>query len=191
MSEDDSPAKRAILQAALKRFGERGLAETSIRAIAEESGYSNPALYKHFAGKDELALYLFEKCHAWVWTAMSAALERGDGFAEKLDSYVGAWLELLDKEPQVLAFLSDSARVLWPRAHAAIRQKTMIGLARSLVDEAPEIGRPGRSVDPDIAAASIQGTLAELGRMVQVGVVRGPAIRWRGKLVTLFRQLAE
>jgi hypothetical protein len=67
----------------------------------------------------------------------------------------------------------------------------MIGLARSLVDEAPEIGRPGRSVDPDIAAASIQGTLAELGRMVQVGVVRGPAIRWRGKLVTLFRQLAE
>lgn len=191
VEEGDSAAKRAILRAALEQFSERGLAATSIRAIAVESGYTNPALYKHFAGKEELALYLFEKCHAWVWRTCSAALESGNGFAEKLNAYVGAWLELLDKEPQVLAFLSDSARVLWPRANASIRRKTMIGLARSLVAEAPGIGRGRGGIDPDIAAASIQGTLAELGRMIQVGVVPGPAIRWRGELVTLFRQFAE
>ena len=66
--EEDPPAKRAILRAAMKLFSERGLAATSIRDIAAESGYTNPALYKHFAGKDDLAQQLFEACHRRVWT---------------------------------------------------------------------------------------------------------------------------
>jgi AcrR family transcriptional regulator len=190
IAEDDPPAKREILRAALKLFGERGLAATSIRDIADESGYTNPALYKHFAGKDELALHLFEQCHAWVWRRGSAALAGAEGFEQKLEAYVATWLGLLDDEPEVLAFLSDSARVLWPRASAAIRRKTMIGLARALVAEAPGVAGPQGVVDRDVAAASIEGTLAELGRMIQVGVVPGPARRWQGRLVTLFRQLA-
>src|SRR5438034_7729582 len=63
ISENDPPAKREILRAAMKLFSERGLAATSIRDIAQESGFTNPALYKHFVGKEELALHLFETCH--------------------------------------------------------------------------------------------------------------------------------
>lgn len=188
LSDDDPPAKREILRAALKLFSARGLASTGIRDIAQESGYTNPALYKHFESKDALALQLFETCHTHAWTRCADALASGDGFEEKLDAYVGAWLELLDEEPEALAFLADSARVLWPRAGASVRRRTMIGLARSLVAEAPGVG--GRSgVDADVAAASIQGTLAELGRMIEVGVVAGPASRWRARLVTMFRRL--
>ena len=186
---DDSPAKREILRAALTLFSERGLAATSVRDIADASGYTNPALYKHFESKDELALYLFETCHTRVWTRCSAALSEGTRFEDKLEAYVAAWLEMLDTEPEVLAFLADSARVLWPRAGATLRRRTMIGLARTLVKEAPRVRATSGAVDPDIAAASLQGTLAELGRMIQVGVVQGPARRWQGRLVTLFRQL--
>jgi AcrR family transcriptional regulator len=188
-TEDDPPAKREILRAALELFSERGLAGTSIRDIAAKSGFTNPALYKHFAGKDEVALYLFEQCHMWVWTRCAAALASAEGFEAKLEAYVGAWLELLDEAPHVLAFLADSARVLWPRASATVRRKTMIGLARTLAGEAPGVDGSRTAVDRDVAAASIQGTLAELGRMIQVGVVRGPARRWQAKVVTLFRQL--
>lgn len=187
--EDDPPAKREILRAALKLFSERGLAATSIRDIADESGYTNPALYKHFASKEELALHLFETCHARVFTSCAAALSAGKGFDEKLDAYVGRWLDLLDEYPEVLAFLSDSARVLWPKSKPALRRKTMIGLARSLVLEAPRVRAASGGVDPDAAAASMQGTLAELGRMIQVGVVPGPARRWHARIVALFRQL--
>src|SRR5215207_174696 len=138
---DDPPAKREILRAGLKLFSERGLAATSIRDIAEESGYTNPALYKHFAGKDELALHLFETCHERVWTRGNAALASATGFDGKLDAYVRCWLALLDEEPEVIAFLSDSARVLWPKAKPALRRRTMIGLARSLVGEAKGVRR--------------------------------------------------
>jgi hypothetical protein len=64
----------------------------------------------------------------------------------------------------------------------------MIGLARSLVLQAPR-RRGGAAVNADVAAASLQGTLAELTRMLHVGVVDGPAVRWKGALVTLFRRL--
>jgi AcrR family transcriptional regulator len=187
--EDDPPAKREILRAALTLFSERGLAATSIRDIAEESGYTNPALYKHFAGKDELALYLFELCHARVWTACEAALSGADSFDAKLEAYVERWLQFLDEEPEVIAFLSDSARVLWPRAKRTVRRRTMIGLARSLVLGSPRVRSGSGGIDPDVAAASVEGTLAELGRMIQVDVIPGPARRWRGKVVALLRRL--
>lgn len=189
VKEDDPPAKREILRAALKLFSERGLASTSIRDIADESGYTNPALYKHFESKDELALYLFETCHARVWTRCAAALSGGSRFEDKLEAYIAAWIELLDTEPEVLAFLADSARVLWPRASASVRRKTMIGLARKLVEAAPRVRASRGGIDADVAAASMQGTLSELGRMIQIGVVPGPARRWHDRLVALFRQL--
>jgi TetR/AcrR family transcriptional regulator, repressor of fatR-cypB operon len=62
LSPEDSPAKQAILIAALQLFVRDGLRETSIRAIALEAGYSNPALFKHFDSKEALTLYLFERC---------------------------------------------------------------------------------------------------------------------------------
>jgi AcrR family transcriptional regulator len=184
--EDDPRAKREILRAAMKLFSERGLAATSIRDIAEESGFTNPALYKHFAGKEELALYLFETCHGRVWTSCAAALASAKDFPGKLDAYVGRWLALWDDHPEVLAFLADSARVLWPKSHASVRRQTMIGLARSLVAEAPRSRRGASAVDPNLAAACLQGTLAELARMIHVGVVEGPAKRWKSGLVAQF-----
>lgn len=187
--EDDPPAKRQILRAAMKLFSERGFAATSIRDIAQESGYTNPALYKHFGSKEELALHLFETCHRRMWASCNAAVVSAKGFDEKLEHYIGRWLELVDEDPEVVAFLSDSARVLWPKASPTVRRQTMIGLARSLMLNAPQRRRGASAVNPDVAAASLQGTLAELTRMLQVGVVDGPAVRWKGELVTFFRRL--
>ena len=67
-----------------------------------------------------------------------------------------------------------------------MRKQTMISLARSLVASAPQKTRGVSAVNPNLAAASLQGTLAELVRMIQVGVVEGPAKRWKAELVALF-----
>src|SRR3954452_8331822 len=131
--ENDPPAKREILRAAMKLFSEHGLAATSIRDIAEESGYTNPALYKHFSGKEELALYLFETCHRRLWSKCHAAITAAKTFDAKLEGYIGQVLELVDEHPEAMAFLSDSARVLWPNSRSTVRQQTMNGLARSVI----------------------------------------------------------
>src|SRR4029077_2356068 len=104
--EEDPPAKRQILRAAMKLFSERGLDGTSIRDIAEESGYTNPALYKHFAGKEELAVHLFETCHRRLWSKCNAAIVAADSFDDKLEGYIGQVLALVDEYPEAMAFLS-------------------------------------------------------------------------------------
>ena len=62
----DPPSKQELLKAALKLFARDGVRESSIRAVAEEAGFTNPVLFKYFEGKDALALYLFER--SWVKT---------------------------------------------------------------------------------------------------------------------------
>ena len=189
--ENDPPAKKEILRAAMKLFSAHGLAGTSIRDIARESGYTNPALYKHFVSKEELAVHLFETCHRRLWSRCHAAIEAAKGFDAKLDGYIGRILELVDEHPEAMAFLSDSARVLWPKAGPIVRRHTMIGLARELMSLAPKSRRGGRAVNLDLAAASLQGTLAELARMLQLGVVPGPAMRWKTDLVALFGKASD
>jgi len=187
--ESDPPAKREILRAAMKLFSEHGLAATTIRDIAKQSGYTNPALYKHFDGKEELALYLFETSHRRLWTRCQAAIASATDFDGKLENYIGEVLSLVDEYPQAMAFLSENARVLWPKAGPAVRRQTMIALARSLLSGTPRAGK-GSAIHPDVAAASLQGTLAELARMIQVGAVPGPAISWKPELVKMFRRIA-
>src|SRR6185295_12048258 len=172
--EEDPPAKRQILRAAMKLFSERGFAATSIRDIARESGYTNPALYKHFASKEQLALQLFETCHQRLWPKCQVAITAGAIFDDKLDGYIGQVLELVDEHPDAMAFLSENARVLWPKSGAAVRRRTMIGLARSLMDAAPRSSPVGRRLLVDVAAASLQGTVAVLTRMLQRGVIDAP-----------------
>ena len=187
--DTDPPAKREILRAAMKLFSERGLAATTIREIAKESGYTNPALYKHFVSKEELALYLFETSHRRLWSRCHAAIDRSADFDGKLEHYIHEILSLVDEQPEAMAFLSENARVLWPKAGPSVRRHTMIALARSLMSAAPRAARRS-AIHPDIAAASLQGTLAELARMIQVGAAAGPAMRWKAELVKLFRQVA-
>ena len=130
-------------------------------------------MYKHFAGKEELALYLFETCHRRLWTKCHTAIVAAKTFEAKLEGYVGKVLELVDEDPEAMAFLSDSARPV----------------AKSRTDgPAENHDRPGpiaheRSPRP-------QGTLAEIARMIQVGAVPGPAVRWKTELVALFRRVA-
>ena len=187
--DTDPPAKREILRAAMKLFGEQGLAATTVRDIAKESGYTNPALYKHFVSKEELALYLFETSHRRLWSRCRAAIESATGFDAKLEHYIDEVLTLIDEHPEAMMFLSENARVLWPKSGPAVRRQTMIALARSLMSTAPR-GAKGSAVHPDIAAAGLQGTLAELARMIQVGAVRGPARSWKAELMKLFRKSA-
>lgn len=187
--DSDPPAKREILRAALQLFSERGLEATSIRDIARRSGYTNPALYKHFRSKDELALHLFESCHQHVWSSCNAVIAAADGFDKKLEAYIARWLEFVDGEREVMAFLSDSARVLWPKSSAIVRRRTMIGLAQALFASGSRKRR--RKAEADLLAASLEGTLAELARMIQVGVVAGPARRWRTALAEFFRKAAR
>ena len=72
--DEGSPATRdRVERAALALFVARGYTATSLREIAQSVGVSVPALYYHFASKDELLRSVTEPL-----------LRAGDGFIEHL-----------------------------------------------------------------------------------------------------------
>src|SRR5438309_8852016 len=95
----DPPSKQELLKAALKLFARDGVRESSIRAVAAEAGFSNPALFKYFDGKEALALHLFERCYLQMVRAAMGALGGGGNFRERLGRLIARVLELLDESP--------------------------------------------------------------------------------------------
>lgn len=64
--------RERIERAALKHFVEQGIAETSIRNIADTARISLGAMYNHYASKEELAWQLFIN----GWNEIGAELRR-------------------------------------------------------------------------------------------------------------------
>jgi len=68
--------RQEVKEAALRQLAEGGAGALSINAIAKELGVSGPALYRYFAGRDELLTELILDAYADLTGAVSAAPRR-------------------------------------------------------------------------------------------------------------------
>src|SRR6476646_3528598 len=107
VSEDDAPAKRRILVTALALFVRDGLCETSVRDIAKVSGFTNPALFKHFRSKDELARYLFERCYLELAELVAQAVASETRFDRKLRAVIDNYMAALDRDSDSILYVHD------------------------------------------------------------------------------------
>lgn len=64
---------RQILDTAAELFHERGFHGVSVDELGSRAGLSGPALYRHFAGKNEILAALFNQAMDELLTAASAA----------------------------------------------------------------------------------------------------------------------
>ena len=55
LNQKPDTKRPVIVRAATSLFAERGIDGTSMRDIAEAAGVREAAIYRHFAGKDDLA----------------------------------------------------------------------------------------------------------------------------------------
>ncbi len=165
----DSPSKREILGHALSLFVRDGLRETSIRAIADASGYTNPALYKFFDSKDALALHLFERCYTFVYerlTAATAVMQTVPSFANRLRSLIAAWVDLTHEALEAVLYVNETLREFWPRVSATTRGKSLLSYLEQLVSQGQREGLVEASLDRSLAVATLVGTLGQLSRQV-------------------------
>lgn len=56
MTQTVEHTRERLLQAALRRFSERGFAGTTVKQIAADVGLRAPAIYNHYASKEELLI---------------------------------------------------------------------------------------------------------------------------------------
>jgi AcrR family transcriptional regulator len=181
----DPPSKQELLKAALKLFARDGVRESSIRAVAEEAGFTNPVLFKYFDGKDALALHLFERCYLRLVREVKGALAEGDTFRGRLGRLIARVLALLDEAPEAVLFVNEELRRYWPRLSPATRRQSLIALTRRFFEEG---GVPEGS-DPSLLVAAFWGFLGQFARMYVFGEWKGPAAAAAPRLEALVVKL--
>src|SRR5262245_8895514 len=88
-ADKTAETRERIERAALKHFVEQGIAEPSIRDIADEARISLGAMYNHFKSKEELAWQLFIN----GWNEFGEALSRCEAAQPDLPSKLRAMID--------------------------------------------------------------------------------------------------
>jgi AcrR family transcriptional regulator len=92
-ARDSGSTRERILDVALDLFTDQGFDGTSMREIAEQLQISKPAIYHHFASKEEILMALHMRLHEFG----TAALARLAGKAVTLELWGSLINELLDQ----------------------------------------------------------------------------------------------
>ncbi|TNE36719.1 MAG: TetR/AcrR family transcriptional regulator [Alphaproteobacteria bacterium] len=185
INANDPPAKQRILAEGLRLFARQGLSETSIRDIAAATGYSNPALYKHFPSKQALAQYLFALCYREQFARLSAALKDAKAFEPSLHAYLYTLARLYDEAPEATIYLANYLPDFWPQMPASMKKRTVITLTREMLRKGRREGVVSRDHPTELQIALITGTVTQLTRQLFLGATEGPATKLVPNLVRL------
>ena len=175
VSSDDPPAKQKIIIAALDLFVRDGLCETSVRDIAKASGFSNPALFKHFPSKEALANYLFERCYVELFHLVTRAIRSGDTFARKQHAVIGAYMTALEQDRNAVLYVQDNLRQFWPKMPVALRKHTILGEVRTLLQVGRKEGAVTTTLDIGLLTVAWIGTLQQFARAQYIGEFKLPS----------------
>jgi AcrR family transcriptional regulator len=104
VGETGTETRRLILGAALDLFGVKGYSETSLREVAEKVGISKPALYYHFASKEDLLVEIVRP----LQEAMTELLDRAEAADPPLTgrAFFTAYFDVVMEHRQVSVWLS-------------------------------------------------------------------------------------
>ena len=97
--------KESIEQAAIQLFALKGPAGTTIKDIAQKSGVTEGALYRHYASKEELATSLFARELVQLREALVSVIETDAPFAEKLRALISLLYSRYDDAPYSMLFI--------------------------------------------------------------------------------------
>lgn len=153
-------ARPKIERAALKLFIAEGVDAATTREIADEAGVSEGALYRHYKGKDELALALFMETHNRLAEMMQQAFAAPGSIEEKVHNAVTAYCALADEDWLLFSFHLASLNKFVP--HDTRRDDDPVSVVEKLVAMLMENGDIPKG-DPALIAAMALGVVMQAG----------------------------
>jgi AcrR family transcriptional regulator len=160
-----------IEAAALRLFVDKGVAETSIRDIALAVGFSDGALYRHYASKDELVWCMFKasfETYARITAGIAAreATSRG-----KITAMVRGFCNLFDEDSRLFRFLLLVQHGQLDRVTPDMANP--VETVRQVIAEAMAKGDIPAG-DADLATAMVMGIILQTATFKVYGRVRQP-----------------
>jgi AcrR family transcriptional regulator len=160
------PARERILDAAATVMREKGVANTTTKAIAAAAGYSEAMLYKHFADKQELFLLLLKERLPGVRPRL-AAPGWGDlavNLAEIVEQLMDYYADLF---PMSVSIFSSPELLVQHREgiarHGGYGPIGPVRMLANYLDAEREAGRIRPDADTDAAARLLVGVAFHQG----------------------------
>jgi len=172
-------ARPKIERAALKLFVHEGVDAATTREIAEKAGVSEGALYRHYKGKDELALSLFMETHNRLGQMMAEALSGEGTLDEKVHAAVKAYCELADEDFLLFSFHLVSLNRYLP--YDKRREDDPVSITEHIIDGLMREGAIPKG-DPALKAAMALGVVMQAGQNKIYNRLPGPLSQHAGAL---------
>jgi AcrR family transcriptional regulator len=123
---DHSGKKGDMLKASLELFATRGYDAVSVRDIAKAANISEAALYKHFAGKEDMALFIFGGIISEYTARLTDIASGPDGAVAKLGRIVDVTYDLFREYPAEIRFALLSQYLFWDKVAEEIKPHFVI-----------------------------------------------------------------
>jgi AcrR family transcriptional regulator len=167
---DGSKTRERIETTALRLFVEKGVAGTTIRDIALAADVSEGALYRHYAGKDELVWVLFAQHYGAFAATLDVLQGAAKGLRAKLDAMVAGFCQLFDSDRTLFRFLllvqhGQVEKITPAMANPVEIVRTAIAAALQRREIPP--------IDPDLATAIVMGIVLQTATFQIYGRLQG------------------
>ncbi|HEX3031613.1 MAG TPA: helix-turn-helix domain-containing protein [Bacillota bacterium] len=127
--------KADILRASIRLFAEGGYDSVSVRDIAKAAGVTQAALYKHFAGKEQMSLYLFQEIVGVYCSGIRQIMEQRADALGKLQQVVALTFDLYQAHPEEIRFALLSQHRFWDLVTDDLRPHLLI---KSILEQGME-----------------------------------------------------
>ncbi len=176
-----SAIRRNIREAAANLYAQNGMANVSVRAIAEHADVSVGTVYSHFGSLSELLQSLWRQPARNLVEQMTQLAEDVSNPAEQLGVLLNTYIQFAVEEPEVFrnAFLFVRPKTLEPPEQVALADDKFFTLFRQAISRGQqECGfRPG---DPNTLAqmvlSSVHGALALPINMHRLALLPGTSV---------------
>ena len=167
-------ARPKIERAALELFVNVGVDAATTREIAESAQVSEGALYRHYKGKDELALALFMETHNRLSVMLAEALGGTGTLDEKVHAAVTAYCALADEDFLLFSFHLVSLHKYLP--YDRRREDDPVSVTEQIISGLMDAGTIPKG-DPALKAAMALGVVMQAGQNKIYNRLPGPLSR--------------
>jgi AcrR family transcriptional regulator len=165
---DKQLKKDLIADAALACFLSSGYNGTSMDEIVKASGISKGGIYWHFKSKDEIFLYIIEKCFSEWNNELANRLESDDSAREALGKFLEFFLEVI-----AAPILSLTHEFL-----LHIKDKEMLDRACTYMDHSNKSSIIKNVIQDGIAKGEFKALDPETAANIFIGIFEGISLQW-------------
>ncbi len=167
---DFTPRQIEIIQAATKLIGAKGIQNMTTKHLAEEIGFSEPALYRHFKGKTEILVSVLEFFREQMRKSLAPLLVKQKTGLGKIKQIIEFQFSLFTKNPAIIMVIFAETSFQYDQMLSSTVNKLLIQ-KKQMVVKMIEEGKTDGSIRTDVDTEQVVSII--------LGSMRFTVLQWR------------